>query len=194
MRTVHETESLRPSDPVPRNHSAAGTKPQRLKLKFNPRPPESEQGENEADVDDDATIVSNASSESEAPLSPFTYPEDIHFTERELAMPLDHLYKLLRRQICWAEEIRVELKTEVEELEVKHKKEWQAKELVLANLTEAELAVAVDNEDTDRLALLTDDLPQPILLIKGPLPWYREQSVTSLEPGVENIEQAVGLD
>lgn len=194
MRTVHETESLRPSDPVPRNHSAAGTKPQRLKLKCNPRPPESEQVDGEADVDEDATIASTASPEPEVPLSPFTYPADIQFTEQELAMPSDHLYKLLRRQIGWAEEIGLDLKKEAEELEGKHKREWQAKELVLANLTEAELAIAVDKGDTDRLALLTEALPQPILPIKGPLPWYREQSATSLEPGTDNIEQAVGLD
>ena len=196
MRTVHETESLRPSDPVPRNYSGAGVKTKNIKLKLNckPRPPETEQVEGEAEIDDDATIPSPLSSEPEAPLSPFTYPADVDFSAEELALPLDHLYKLLRRQIGWAEEVGVELKKEVEELEGKHKREWQAKELVLANLSEAELAVAADNEDPDRLQLLTEDLPLPILPLKGPIPWYREQSVASAEPGARSVEEAVGLD
>ena len=188
MRTVHETESLRPSDPVPRNHSAAGTKPQRLKLIVNAKPPESEHGNEAADVDDDATIASNNESGSEPPLTPFTYPADIYFTEEELAMSVDRLYKLLRRQVCWAEELSVELKTEVTELEGKQKEEWQAKELILANLAEAELANAVDKEDTDRLDLLSGDLPQPMLPMKGPPPWYREPAVSEAEaePGADS--------
>ena len=171
-------------------------KPKNIKLKLNckPRPPETEQAEGEAEIDDDATIASPVSSEPEAPLSPFTYPADVEFSEEELALPLDHLYKLLRRQIGWAEEVGVELKKDVEELEGKHKKEWQAKELVLTNLSEAELAVAADNEDPDRLQLLSEDLPMPMLPMKGPTPWYREQPVADQEPRVGSVEEAVGLD
>ena len=193
MRTVHETESLRPSDPVPRNHSAAGTKPQRLKLIVNAKPPESEYGNGEVDADDDATIASHDESGSESPLAAFTYPADIYFTEEELAMPADRLYRLLRRQARWAEEVSVKLKTEVAELEGKQKEEWQAKELVLANLAEAELANAVDKNDTDRLDLLSGELPQPMLPMKGPSPWYREIAPSELEPRAESNEQAIGL-
>lgn len=193
MRTVHETESLRPSDPVPRNHSAAGTKPQRLKLIVNAKPPESELGNDEVDVDDDATIASNDDSRPESPLAPFIYPPDVCFTGDELAMPADQLYKLLKRQIRWAEELSTHLKAGVTELESRQKAEWQAKELVLANLVEAELANAVDKQDTDRLDLLSGDLPQPMLPMKGPSPWYREPAVPEIEGGRESAEQAMGL-
>lgn len=74
MRTVHETEALRPSDPVPRNYSSAHFKPQRLKLIMNVKPPTSDTsddkilasssgvagatGSAEGAADDDATVSS----------------------------------------------------------------------------------------------------------------------------------------
>lgn len=189
MRTVHETEALRPSDPIPRNHSAAQVKPQRLKLIVNSRPPNDEQGNGDGDVDDDATIYSTTDIDPEAPLPlPFEYPLDVHFTEEELSMPPDHLFKLLRRQVHWAEEDGSELRLEIEALQGKRKEEWQAKELVLANLMEAELATAVDKgEDHDKVMALKDDLPHPMLPMSGATPWYRiPQPEAAEESGVES--------
>ncbi len=189
MRTVHETEALRPSDPIPRNHSAAQVKPQRLKLIVNSRPPNDEQGNGDGDVDDDATIYSTTDIDPEAPPPlPFEYPLDVHFTEEELSMPPDHLFKLLRRQVHWAEEDGSELRLEIEALQGKRKDEWQAKELVLANLMEAELATAVDKgEDHDKVMALKDDLPHPMLPMSGATPWYRiPQPEAAEESGVES--------
>lgn len=178
MRTVHETEALRPSDPVPRNHSSAPSKPQRLKLIVNPKPlPDSS-----ASIDDDATIYTSNSPELEsirpAPSHPFAYPADIHFTAEEASMRPDRLFALLRRRVHWAEDDAVKLREELEALEVKRKEEWQAKELVLANVMEAELANAFRDggADIESVLALKEDLPHPMLPIEGQTPWYRLES------------------
>ena len=179
MRTVHETEALRPSDPVPRNHSAAQMKPQRLKLIMNRKPPAGEpsNGDGADVVDDDATIYTNTDADGDTQSTlPFEYPPDVQFTEEELAMPPDELFKLLRRQVYWSEEEHQELRDEVEALEAKRKEEWQAKELVLANVMEAELAKAIgldNNGNYEAVMKLKDDLPHPMLPMSGATPWYR---------------------
>ena len=174
MRTVHETEALRPSDPVPKNYSSIPPKPQRLKLIVNSKP--RDEGNGETEVDDDATIYSNTDAENdEPPPAPFEYPADVQFTEEELEMPSDRLFKLLRRQIHWSEEDGSDLQDEIRSLEAKRKEEWIAKELVLANVMEAEIATAHDKggEHPETVQKLAEDLPLPMLPIPGPLPWYR---------------------
>ena len=178
MRTVHETEALRPSDPIPRNHSAAQAKPQRLKLIMNRKPPAGERSNGDGgDVDDDATIYSNTDADGETQVAlPFEYPPDTRFTEEELVMPPNELFRLLRRQVYWSEEEHQELRDEVEALETKRKEEWQAKELVLANVMEVELAKAMEmdnNGNYEAVMKLKDDLPHPMLPMSGATPWYR---------------------
>lgn len=188
MRTVHETEALRPSDPVPRSHSTAGMKPQRLKLIVNAKPPaetshSSQAGE--ADIDDDATIGTHPNSDNDPsgdsetdslPFGEFQYPPDVDFTDEEKAMPIDELYKLLRMQVHWSEESGAELRKEVAGLEGKRKEAWQAKELVLDNLYEAELANAdAKGEEQKVVDDLATGLPAKVLPMKGPTPWWREQ-------------------
>ena len=167
MRTVHETEALRPSDPIPRNHSAAQLKPQRLKLIVNAKPPES----NLDAVDQDSTNYT----------APSGYPADIQFTEEELALPPSQLFRLLRRQLHWSEEEGRELKDEVQALEVKRKEEWQAKELILTNVAECELAKAVEKgcDHEKIMGLISEFLPPIMLPIRGAEPWYRRQHVDS---------------
>ena len=197
MRTVHETEALRPSDPVPRNYSSAHFKPQRLKLVLNAKPPAStSEGSDKdtaasgepvpaLDVDDNATIYTPTEAE-DGPLGaatapgPYEYPEDVKFTEEELAMPPDLLFKLLRRQIHWARDEGKELQEEVGLMEEKRKEEWMAKELVLANVIEAELATAhtrgaVTEESVKRIL---DDLPPtPLPMTGAEPPWYRKPGI-----------------
>ena len=173
MRTVHETEALRPSDPVPKNYSSIPPKPQRLKLIVHSKP--RDEGNGDTEVDDDATIYSNTDAENDdPPAAPFEYPADVQFTEEELDMPPDRLFKLLRRQIHWSEEDGSDLQDEIRSLEAKRKGEWIAKELILANLMEAEIATAHDKgEHPETVQKLAEDLPLPMLPISGPLPWYR---------------------
>lgn len=175
MRTVHETEALRPSDPVPKHHSAAMQKPQRIKLICSTKPPDQRQQHREGEpANDDGTSYTNTDMDDNQPLPPFEYPDDVHFTEEELALPPNQLFRLLRRQVHWAEEESRELREETEALEAKRKEEWQAKELVLANLMEAELATALERgTPLETVLKLKDDLPHPILPIEGETPWYR---------------------
>lgn len=178
MRTVHETEALRPSDPVPKNYSSIPPKPQRLKLTVKAQPRDHEPNDiiaEDTELDDDATIYgTDLETETLPTTAPFEYPADVQFTEEELALSPDQLCRLLRRQIHWAEEDGSELKDEVHSLEAKKKEEWLAKELVLANVMEAELANAHDKgEPPENVQTLLHDLPQPILPMQGPQPWYR---------------------
>ena len=172
MRTVHETEALRPSDPVPKNYSSIPPKPQRLKLIVNSKPRDQPEGNEDTEADDDATIYN---SDQDVDAAPFEYPPELQFIEEELAMPPDQLYRLLRRQNHWAEQECAELLDEVQALEAKKRQEWVQKELVLANVMEAELANAHDRgEPQQNVQHHLLDLPQPILPMAGKeQPWYR---------------------
>ena len=90
----------------------------------------------------------------------------------------DRLFALLRRRVHWAEDDGVKLREELEALEAKRKEEWQAKELVLANVMEAELANAFRDggADIESVLALKEDLPHPMLPIEGQTPWYRLES------------------
>ena len=174
MRTVHETEALRPSDPVPKNYSSIPPKPQRLKLILNAKPRSQGEANDETENDDDATAYHSDNDLEPSLTAPFTYPPDVQFTEEELALPPDQLFRLLRRQVHWTEEDGVALKEEVAALEAKRKKEWLEKELILANVMEAELANAHDRgEPHENIQAHLGDLPHPILPMEGELPWYR---------------------
>lgn len=197
MRTVHETEALRPSDPVPRNYSSAHFKPQRLKLVLNAKPPTSTSegsdkdtaasGEPIPDLEIDDTAVGDTPTQAEdGPLPTTTapgsyeYPDDVRFTEEELAMPPDQLFRLLRRQVHWAQDEGKELWEEVKVMEAKRREEWAAKELVLANVIEAELATAhtkgvITEENVKRIL---DDLPPtPLPMTGNEAPWYRKPGI-----------------
>ena len=147
---------------------------------MNSKPPDIEEEEaGEGDVDDDATIATNTDTDGEPKISEeFEYPSDVEFTEEELAMPIEELWKLCRYQVHWSEEAGKELQKEVAELEGKYKAEWQKKELVLDNLMEMEVANAdyKRNKDPAVIKALADDLPKTVLPIKGTPPWWREGS------------------
>ena len=190
MRTVHETEALRPSDPIPRNHSTAQVKPQRLKLIVNAKPPESN---GETPHHDSYKSTGSLSTQRHQTTSSFEYPPDIHFTHEELALPPDQLFRLLRRQLHWTEEESQELKEEVEALEIKRKEEWQAKELVLINVEEGELAAAVNDgrQNINQILRLKDEFLPPIMIpLSGDTPWYREVSKDRVEAEFEEREVA----
>lgn len=120
MRTVHETEALRPSDPVPRGHSGGvsgwgstngANGPKKLKIVIKdknaagngsslftelPPLPQTTTGE-PIDIDDRPFTL---------PVHPSYYPSDVvsEFSEYELSLPPSQLFRLLRRQVHWAEQ------------------------------------------------------------------------------------------
>ena len=190
MRTVHETEALRPSDPVPKNYSSIPPKPQRLKLILNAKPRSHSEANEDTEVDDNTSMYHTDAEIDDMPAAPFTYPPDVQFTEEELGLPADQLYRLLRRQLHWTEEDGVELKEEVAALEAKRKTEWLSKELVLANVMEAELAFGHDRgEAPAKIQNHLMDLPQPILPMDGPQPWYRIMTVPVEEHVPMEVDQ-----
>lgn len=159
MRTVHETEALRPSDPVPKHHSSnPSNKNQRLRLVFKnngtekpgsplPASPHSQSASGQpqppvpVENEYEHNNVLYRPLDPSNPNSPLTrkFPLDVHFTQAELDIPAPDLVKLLHRQIQWAMQEGEEVKAEVEALEKKRKDEWLAKELILENVMEAEL-------------------------------------------------------
>jgi hypothetical protein len=134
MRTVHETEALRPSDPVPRGHtggiSNGGTgNLRRIKLIVNgsnssekrpsivgelpPLPSSGVVGEN-GEVDG----LDMDSVPFELPVRDDYYPVDIteNMDVYEKSMPPSQYFRVLRRQMMWADEESKELDKELQEL------------------------------------------------------------------------------
>ncbi|KAL4774925.1 hypothetical protein BDW60DRAFT_226635 [Aspergillus nidulans var. acristatus] len=143
MRTVHETEALRPSDPVPKRHdilSSGGTpvgtpasKLQRIKLKLS-HPPRDDSEQYSEGVNDDTAGTED--------LDEFEVPEfssDTGFDDHELEMNPHQLYRLLRRQIHWAEQEGANLRSSWEKIRPKRKQAWLEKEVIFDDLMDAEL-------------------------------------------------------
>ncbi|KIW06686.1 uncharacterized protein PV09_02391 [Verruconis gallopava] len=171
MRTVHETEALRPSDPVPKHHSSnPQNKNQKLRLTFKAIGSNGVSGAGGpgSDAGSKSAVGSVPASPMAAPSNSATvdeeyehnnviftpatgsaagkgaverqFPAAIDFTEEELALPPGELYKVLMAQIKWASEEGEKLRREVGELDQRRKREWNAKELALENVMEAEAA------------------------------------------------------
>merc|ERR1712093_244580 len=97
-RTVHETEALRPSDPIPKSMSAAH-KNQRLKLNVKAEQPEGH-------LPGPAHV--NGTTNGHGPLGhpgwTSSYPVQLGFTAEEEARGPKELFFLLRNEIEWAQE------------------------------------------------------------------------------------------
>jgi hypothetical protein len=139
MRTVHETEALRPSDPVPKSMQAAGlqgsggaTKSKNLKIII--KTPQSHAAGHD-DAVDDGSAAEDSSAEM---LTPFT--EDQGFAPEELTMPLPRLMKLCKLQAKWAEEEGEQLRSECKQWEELYKREWLEKEVLLDQVVQSEQA------------------------------------------------------
>ena len=170
MRTVHETEALRPSDPVPKHHSSfPANKLQRVRLVFNSSATKS--GKTSpllASSTFDTEMTHNANAEDGSLVSlrlddskqfgqesragtnngdyalynrRLSYPSDMLLTASEANLPPDQLFRILQLQKAWSDMETAKLKREMAELEAKCQEEWLAKELILENAMEAEFAV-----------------------------------------------------
>ena len=133
MRTVHETEALRPSDPVPKSMQAAGAG-KSSKLKIIIKTPQSHAA-GQDDAVDDGGAADDSSGEMFTPLT-----EDQGFTAEELRMPLERLMKLCRLQVKWAEEEGERLRAECKQWEELYKHEWLEKEVLLDQVVQSEQA------------------------------------------------------
>ncbi|GAB1310519.1 INO80 complex subunit 1 [Madurella fahalii] len=133
MRTVHETEALRPSDPVPKSmQSAAGAGGKSSKLKIIIKTPQSHAA-GQDDAVDDGSVGDDSSGEMFTPLT-----EDQGFTPEERSMSLPRLMKLCKLQVKWAEEEGEVLRTECQRWEELYKREWLEKEVLLEQMIRSE--------------------------------------------------------
>ncbi|KAA8652117.1 hypothetical protein EYZ11_005349 [Aspergillus tanneri] len=165
MRTVHETEALRPSDPVPKHHnppfSAAGTpsatpasKVQRIKLKLS-HPPKDETDRYSESINDEVAGTED--------LDEFEIPEfshDLGFDDHELGLPPIQLYRLLRRQIHWAEKEGLGLRREWEKIKPKRKQSWLEKEAIFDDVIDAQLRLFSVLMGSDSVPAATSNAPE----------------------------------
>jgi hypothetical protein len=165
MRTVHETEALRPSDPVPKHHSSnPSNKFQRIKLVLSggvkasseravstPASPSSlhppTASHSTSHVVGDADHANNNVTYIQDLASPgaptmVQFPPDLSFTPAELSLPADALFHSLRRTLQYATEEGERLRHEADALEKERKQEWVRKEVLVENYMEMQITTA----------------------------------------------------
>ncbi|KAI2625235.1 hypothetical protein GGS21DRAFT_314426 [Xylaria nigripes] len=131
MRTVHETEALRPSDPVPRAMQQHAGEKKNNKFKIIIKTPQSHAAGQDDTVDDGDT--SDITADFFTPLT-----EQQGFTSRELAMDMESLWKLCVANVKWATKEGEDLREECKDLEEVYHQEWLEKEALLCQVTEIE--------------------------------------------------------
>jgi hypothetical protein len=131
MRTVHETEALRPSDPIPKSMQPAKTS-RRLKLILKSSQIQAEENHpGTPNGTTNGTVATEWTSE---------YPPELGFTPEEEARGLEGLWRYLRRELVWAEQESEGLKRQCEEMEQLRKKEWKEKEVLLDQVINSEVS------------------------------------------------------
>ncbi|OAQ72384.1 C2H2 finger domain-containing protein (Gli3) [Pochonia chlamydosporia 170] len=131
MRTVHETEALRPSDPVPKSMQS-GTAGKSNKLKIIIKTPQSHGGNGDDDTGDG---VNGDSVNSDF----FTALPNELFSPDELSYSVDKLYRKCYWESKWADEVGEALKKECKEWEEVYYKEWLEKEVLLSQVIKSEV-------------------------------------------------------
>lgn len=137
MRTVHETEALRPSDPVPKSMQAAAGAGKSKNLKIIIKNPQSHSASGHDDGGDDASAGDDSSAAGDM-FTPLT--ADQGFSASELGMQLPRLTRLCRLQVRWAEEEGERLRAECKQWEELYKREWLEKEVLLDQAVRSEQA------------------------------------------------------
>jgi hypothetical protein len=133
MRTVHETEALRPSDPIPKSmQPSAKTSSRRLKLIHKA---------SQISPDEDSSATANGDINGHASIDwSSAYPAELGLTSDEEARGTEQLYKHLRRELIWTEEESEQLKRQADELETIRKREWMEKEVLLDQFVTNEIS------------------------------------------------------
>ncbi|KAJ6259035.1 hypothetical protein Dda_5931 [Drechslerella dactyloides] len=164
MRTVHETEALRPSDPIPKSHP---NHPLNISAhlhdhidhdrdddeysSLSPSPqPQSEDDDDAGGGSTSSNGVANGSKDKKKDDVNYYSPED-GFDLDEIKLPPKELYKLLRRKMVWTLEEKTSLEAEKKTLEDKRRRAWVKKEMALEGL------ISVDLGDEAKNFLATDE-------------------------------------
>ncbi|KAJ5279874.1 Zinc finger C2H2 [Penicillium angulare] len=143
MRSVHEVDSMRQADAklnASGTTSVTGTpasKLQRIRLKLTHPQKDGADGDHP-----DHIISMNAAPLIDADTEDMMMPEygpELGFDSHELATPPHDLYRLLRRQIFWAEKEGTQLRGEWDEVRPQRERAWREKEAIFEDLIDAEL-------------------------------------------------------
>ncbi|KAK4659309.1 hypothetical protein QC762_109030 [Podospora pseudocomata] len=129
MRTVHQTEDLRPSDPVSKAHQTTGKSSKNLRIIL--KTPQSHAA-GQDDAVDDSDVPYEDSEDMLTPLD-----EEL-FSPEEIAMPREKLFQLTKLQLKWAEEEGKRLEAELKEVGELYKQEWLEKEVLLEQVIRSE--------------------------------------------------------
>ena len=130
MRTVHETEALRPSDPVPKSMQSQGSKGKQLKIILKTQ--QSHSANNDSNGD-------GADGNDEISAELFTQlTTQQGFSNKELALDIVSLLKLCIANVKWATKEGESLRKECEELEQVYKESWLEKEVLLDQVAQVE--------------------------------------------------------
>lgn len=137
MRTVHETEA-RPDKNLPLlGGPTPASKLQRIKLKL------SQPKDDAASVPDTDTDLPAEKDKDKDTDSLGLSLDDFEFDEDEKALPPRDLYRLLRRQVSWAERDAAKLRAEWEDARPRRKQAWLEKEAILDRWLADELEFSV---------------------------------------------------
>lgn len=131
MRTVHETEALRPSDPIPKSMQPTKTS-RRLKLIL--KASQNPSGEPSGGAMNGTTNGNGAARWTSS------YPAELGFTPEEESRGPEGLWRYLRRELAWVEEEAEALKRQCEEMEQIRSKEWAEKEVLLDQVIKSEVS------------------------------------------------------
>lgn len=144
MRSVHETDTMRPNDAIAKGGSTIGTpasKLQRIRLKLTqPREPGTE-GEPHVEAPVAPTVPVIPTEHDLEENSMPEYGPELDFDEHELSLPPRELYRLLRRQIVWAGQETAQLEAEWEGIRPRREASWREKEAILDDLIDAEVGL-----------------------------------------------------
>lgn len=148
MRSVHETDTMRPIDSISKVHGTPGSttgtpasKLQRIRLKLTqPREPGTESEPHAEAITIVPHTVTTDTHDPEETSMPELGP-DLDFDEPELALPPRELYRLLRRQIAWAGKEATRLQAEWETIRPQRERAWREKEAIFDDLIDAEIGL-----------------------------------------------------
>lgn len=129
------------------------------------------------------------------------FPPDIDFLPEELRLPAPDLFKLLRRQLHWVTQEGEQLRVQADALERQRKEEWEAKELLVENYMEAQVATEQRRradaglpEDFEGFGFVQSDMdPARALKVSakdGKVPWWREDGYPQSTGAVKDEVQA----
>ncbi|EFW19197.1 hypothetical protein D8B26_007362 [Coccidioides posadasii str. Silveira] len=149
MRTVHETEALKLSDTLAKHTQVGPAGPTliklpRIKLKLS-------QSSRDGCYETDKNGGEDVSQKEPVPSA--LLDSGLGFDAHELSLPLSQLYRVLRRQIFWAEQESKRLQLEWQRIKIQRKETWREKETILEDVIHAEVKLFQSALTAEDLAL-----------------------------------------